>query len=455
MGLWSWLTGHSPKESDVYANYDKVAVVTEELNNLGGTGVQNASIEVIHAIQKLNSVNGFSQFVGTIPTDGYVSMFESISESIIGISRGITSKAEGIKQFNESSIFEKLGSSACMGLFKAGEGLLSVGEGLVDSVASVVGWAGGLLGADGFRDDIANFVKKDFSHDIFNFYYNSDFAKSSLFTEDSAMAGAFKLVGQTVGYLYAGGVLAGMGSAAGLGTTSIGRLASGIASSTTWGATVASGLGGLGNVMESNLKLGLDYNTAMRGAAVAGAVQAGLAFAGGKLGEHLNKNAHIKNAPDQATADSFRAMKASQFQGYSDSITKAGQEFGKAQVTTAKAGVKALTANAKAATAGVRKLNPVETQTARSAAQTANATFKKEFSNLVKNANPLSQGVEGVRNVAGNLKAGVSKAVGDVRTNGLKNVLSNGVSNAKNGLATSVQNLGKNGLLRAVVQRLA
>ena len=508
MGFWSWLTGHSEKESDVYANYDKVAIVTEELYNVATTGVQNASVEVVNAIQRLNSVPGFSQYVGSIPANSYISMFDSLSESIIGISRGITDKAEGIKAFNEASIFEKIGSTACMGLFKAGEGLLSVGEGLVDSVASVVGWTAGLLGSKEFQSDVAKFVEKDYSHDLFNFYYNSDFAKSSLFTEDSALAGACKLVGQTVGYLYAGGVMAGIGSAAGLGSTAVGTLASGIASSSTWGATVAGALGGLGNTMESNLKLGLDYNSAMKGAAVVGAIQGGLAFAGGKLGEHLAKSAAVKQAQvaadkadealkvaqgsakaatsgvkatdgalvvadkldDAARAassasksvtvaeaeqaskaahaalDAAKSAKVSSFQGYSDSITRAGQEFGKAQVNTAKAGVKAAVENAKAATAGVRKLNPVETEAVRQSAQAANQSLKTEFSNLVKNANPLSQGVEGVKNVAGNIKAGVSKTIEGVKTNGLRSTVTTGLNDAKAGITSSIQALGKDGI---------
>ena len=34
MSLWSWLTGRNPKEEDLYANFSKVAEVTDELRNV-------------------------------------------------------------------------------------------------------------------------------------------------------------------------------------------------------------------------------------------------------------------------------------------------------------------------------------------------------------------------------------------------------------------------------------
>ena len=37
MGFWSWLTGHSEKESDVYANYDKVANYSEIFSSMEDT----------------------------------------------------------------------------------------------------------------------------------------------------------------------------------------------------------------------------------------------------------------------------------------------------------------------------------------------------------------------------------------------------------------------------------
>ena len=42
MGFMSWLTGRDEKESDVYANYDKVSTVVNEITTIGTTKVSNA-----------------------------------------------------------------------------------------------------------------------------------------------------------------------------------------------------------------------------------------------------------------------------------------------------------------------------------------------------------------------------------------------------------------------------
>ena len=57
MGFMSWLTGRDEKESDVYANYDKVSTVVNEITTIGTTKVSNAQTEVNAAIKKLNSVD--------------------------------------------------------------------------------------------------------------------------------------------------------------------------------------------------------------------------------------------------------------------------------------------------------------------------------------------------------------------------------------------------------------
>ena len=431
MSFWSWLTGHSDKESDVYANFDKVGTVIEELNSISVTSVAAAQENINAALEKLNNVNGLADYVGTIQVGSYDPMFQSIADSIKNIGSNINKKAEDIKIYNESSIFEKLGSSVCMGLFKTGEGLLSVGEDLVDGAASVVGWAAGALKDKSLQEGIAKFIEKDHAHDLFNFYYNSDFAKKSFFTEDSALAGGFKLVGKTVGYLYAGGTLAGLGSGLGIGKSAIGTFAKGIASSTTWGATVAGLVGGLGNGVESGLQRDMSYNKAMSVGLASGAIQGGLAFAGGKLGEHLAKSATIKNAPNKAAADAARSAKASTFEGYSDTFTKAGQQFGLAQGKTIQTGFEAVSASVKSATSGIRHLNPVQANSAQMAASSARTAFRSEAANLIKNANPIVQSVNGMKSAVSSLGArvvGTAKVVKNASVKGAASKISGGVS---------------------------
>ncbi len=295
MGFWSWLTGHDEKEVDVYANFDKVATVVDQFNTISTTKVNAAQENFTAALQKLNSTKGLNDYVGTIDLNAYDPMFTALSQEIAGLGEQMTSKADSIKTYNEAKVNDPLGvfgSTVCMALCNVGEGILSVGEDLLDGAASIVGWVGGLFGAKDFQQDCANFIQKDLARGVFSGYYDSDFAKKSLFTEDSAIAGGFKIVGKTVGYLYAGGVLSRFAGAAGLGTTKVGTLGLKLASGSTWGMTVAGALGGLGNGTESGLQGGLSYNKAMGVGVVSGLIQGGLSFVGGKASEYFQSAAN-------------------------------------------------------------------------------------------------------------------------------------------------------------------
>ena len=120
MSFWSWLTGHSDKESDVYANFDKVDTLVQQFGTVSTTSVETAKENINAALEKLNSVNGLADYVGTIQAGSYDPMFQSISDSIKSLGDQLNGKAESIKIYNESSIFEKLGSGLCMGIFKVG-----------------------------------------------------------------------------------------------------------------------------------------------------------------------------------------------------------------------------------------------------------------------------------------------------------------------------------------------
>ena len=226
MGFLSWLTGRDEKESDVYANYDKVDSVVQEINSIGTNQVETARTEINAAITALNNVNGVAQYVGQVNAGGYDSVFESIASSISQIGEQLQNKANSIKEYEESSWLEKLGSTSAMVFTKLGEGLLSVAEDIGDGVVSIVGWVA--PEDSDLEKACESFVKKNWSHDAFNFYYNSDFAKKSAFTEDSAIAGGLKLVGSTAGYLALGGAVAGVGSSvAGKAAGALGKVESG------------------------------------------------------------------------------------------------------------------------------------------------------------------------------------------------------------------------------------
>ena len=85
-GLWSKLTGRNrEQESDLYANYDKVDTVVNEINSIATTKVMNASDEVCAAMKAINNVNGMEKYVGTIKVSNFETAFDGISDTIKSI----------------------------------------------------------------------------------------------------------------------------------------------------------------------------------------------------------------------------------------------------------------------------------------------------------------------------------------------------------------------------------
>ena len=407
----SWLTGHDPKESDVYSNPQKVDDIEKRIRDIASSKVASAQEAITSACKQLNSVHGLSDYVGAIDVTIYNPFFESIKDSVNGIADKMREKADSIKTYEEkthsfSGVLEIMASTNVMTVCKVGEGLLSVAEDLGDGVLSLAGWVSGIGGKDNkVQKFFANAVKKEWSHDVFNVYYKSDFAKASMFTEDSAIAGGFKIAGKAIGYLYAGGVFGSAIQGLAHGATVVG---SGIlaTSTSTLGATAAGFIGGLGSGTEAGLNTGLSYNDSMKIGLKTGAIQGGMAFVGGKIGEKLQKASNMKAAqkavdeadeavktaaenvnkygaemmnPDitdgmadvaknnyeaaleaQALAKEqltnaqslLETVKGTTYQGYSDAVTQAGERFGKALGGTVKDGAKYL---GKASSAGMAK----------------------------------------------------------------------------------------------------
>lgn len=293
-----WLTGRDASQHELYLNYEQVDVVLNEINSIAGNLMGSAADEFYEAIRKLNNVNGVEKYVGTVDISKYSGVFDTLSQNITTIGSVINEKAEAIKKYEESSALDKFVGTVTMTAAKLTEGVVSVIEDLGDGVVSIVGFVGGAFSKD-FQDACGDFVKKEWSHDMLNFYYDSELAQYSAFTEDSGAAGITKVLGKTAGYLFAGGVMAGTGAASAVG-------AAVHASTTTVGATMVAGLSGLGSGTESGLNSGHSFNSAFGQGVVTGTLSAGLAFAGGKLSEAnagkkyliesgQNKNATLKD----------------------------------------------------------------------------------------------------------------------------------------------------------------
>lgn len=381
MGIIEFFTGRDPKSADVYANFDRVADLTERISNISKNDVDDAKMAIQEAVRAINNVNGFQQYVGTIPESQFDSTLDTVATAINEVGKAVTKAADDIKAYEESSWWEKAGSTVTMAFAKIGEGALSVLEDIGDGAVSLGGWVAGGLGFEDAANAAADFVEKDWSHDAFNFYYESDFAKASLFTEDSVIAGGFEVIGSTAGYLALGGAISGAAGVA-ANSTKAGKAlkaAGTFLSSTTRTNTATAFLSGVGSGTEAGLKSGMNLDEAItNGGLQQGVVQGGVAFVGGKLGERAAK----KNAIEQfsttkkgtistkgnLTADTVKSQiddmginatqkealkssidditgtsgkvsrknllnlmeeqKLNTFQGYSDGITKAGQKGG-------------------------------------------------------------------------------------------------------------------------------
>lgn len=306
----SWLTGRDEKESDVYANYDKVESVVSNIKSISSNQVEAARDAVNNALNQLNNVNGLAQYVGSVDAGAFNGVFESIASAIVQVGDQVKSKANDIKTYEESAWYEKLGSTFAMAGAKFGEGVLSVAEDLGDGVVSIAGWVAPK--DSGFEKACNDFVKKEWSHDAFNFYYKSDFAKKSTFTEDSGAAGAFKIAGATAGYLYLGGAVSGFaGEMKGANTAT--KAAKTFASSTTRVNTTTAFLSGMGSGTESGIRQGKSFDDAAKGGFKQGVVQGGFAYGMGKLGEKSAQKAKdkaITEAQDKVNDASKKLSKA-------------------------------------------------------------------------------------------------------------------------------------------------
>lgn len=335
------LTGRSDKSAEVYANFDKVDDVENALQTIIDSDIENAKSEINGALKELNSAKGF-EYVAKISSSSFDTLFTGMTESVKGIRQVLRGNADEIKRYESSSLVEKIFSTASMTLCKLGEGLLGIVDDIGDGLTTVVGWVGTpvayLFGGEdsvkGWQKGVGDVAKVDWSHDAFNFYYKSDFAKASAYTEDSGIGNGVEIVGTAVGYIALAAATAGAGSAiagggaataaAGAATTAAGTFAS----STTIANTAIAAIGGLGSGTEGGLIEGKDFGSASIDGIKQGAIQGALAFAGGKIGEKMAKTRAVKAATanvEEAQAGVAKAQSA--LDKADDAFKKAGDDL--------------------------------------------------------------------------------------------------------------------------------
>lgn len=366
--IWEkeWWTGRN----DLYLDDAKIQMVYEDLESIKNKEIQTARDNCRDAIRQLNQVKGMDLVYNnafSIGENAFDELYDvQITSVVDAIKKQVEAKVADIEAYDNASFIEKVGSTLAMTGAKVGEGVLSVFESIGDGVISVAGFVGGALGNKEFQDGCAEAIKKSWSHDVFNFYYNSDFAKASAYTENSGLASIAKLAGQTAGYLALGGFASGVGATWATSGKGVVKAIGTFAQSTTRVNTLTAALGGLGQGTETGLNAGLDYNDAFKRGVVQGAVQGGLAYGFGKLSEAGQRSAAVKGAEQQiddaarivensktalpstsaevnakAAAELTKAKdvlaakdtilanaKNATYQGYTDSITQAGQKLG-------------------------------------------------------------------------------------------------------------------------------
>ena len=372
--IWEkeWWTGRN----DLYLDDAKIKIVYDDLESIKNREIQTARDNCREAIRNLNQVRGM-EYVYQIGENSFDELYDVQIVSVVdAIKKQVEAKVADIEAYDNASFFEKVGSTLALTGAKLGEGVLSVFESIGDGVISVAGFVGGALGNKEFQDGCAEKIKKTKAHDFFNFYYNSDFAKASVYTENSGLASIAKLAGQTAGYLALGGFASGVGATWATSGKGVIKAIGTFAKSTKRVNTATAALGGLGQGTETGLNAGLDYNDAFKRGVVQGVVQGGLAYGFGKLGEASQRSAAVKGAEQQiddaarivensktalpstsaevnakAVAELTKAKdvlaakdtilanaKNATYQGYTDSITQAGQKLG---TSLAQDGIKA------------------------------------------------------------------------------------------------------------------
>ena len=327
MGILEWLSGRN----GIYKNDTAINNLYAELDDIKNNTIDNARNDCREAVRNLNLVHGM-EYVANIGEESFDAIYDEIDSAVEIIRKQVEGKVADIDAFSNATGWEKIGSTLVMTGVKFGEGALSVFESIGDGLVSVAGFVGGGLGAKGFQEGCAKIIQKSWSHDLFNFYYNSDFAKASLYTEDSGAASIVKIAGQTGAYLLLGGFASG---AAGKLASSGSKLVQGAGkflASTTRTNTAIAAVGGLGQGTETGLNAGLDYNTAFGKGAKQALVQGGTAYIFGRLGEKAQKSAATKSAQNdleaaQKEASSAEAAVSKAKQG----VTEAETALGKAE----------------------------------------------------------------------------------------------------------------------------
>lgn len=362
MGIWENFTGWLTGRPGLYEDRNKVDSAKENLNNIKNTSIADGREAVAAAINTLNNVNGFQQYVGVMDRTYFDYLFDYSDEIIASLLNLINGKVTEIEAYNNSSFAEKILATSAMIGSKFGEGILSVGEDIFDAGATLIaGWGSKAIDVvfkTNLNEGVSNFIETDWSHKAFEWYYDSDLANASAITEDSGAAMLAEGAGAATGYIALGGFTVGaLGAANATGKAAkVVNAAKTFLGTTTRANTAIAAVGGYGGGVERGLQSGQDFTEANLTGVTQAAMQGGLAYGTAKLGQVVQKQSTIKKAQDNFSSK-FKYKnnqnpriqgrynkanellkdavdsKLSSYEGYDDIITNAAKKKGEQVVT--------------------------------------------------------------------------------------------------------------------------
>ncbi len=306
-------------------NYDEGLVNNAlDLLDQGKTKLSTTENDISSAVSLVYNARG-AEYINVSNIATGIGLADQCVDLIDNTINGINSRVEAIIEYNKdydaAPFWKKALSTVGMGAAKIGEGFVGAFEDIGDAACLLGAWVTkpvDLVLKTKISDSILDFEKRDLSRELFDFiYYDRDAAKYSAMSADGVVSSVFRGIGQAAGYICMGGYLGGANNFLARTASEGSKLAkvTGIFQSTTNANALVAAVGGLGSGSED----ALDHGYGILGATLSGlkeaAIQGGMAYAAGKLGERqqikqAQKNlANLKN-PTNLEAEAQRRLTA-------------------------------------------------------------------------------------------------------------------------------------------------
>jgi len=294
-GWTSRFTGRDEiSEKKLVANFDKVDITLEKLNEIKTKKVEAARTEVSKELAKIQKIKGIECINNNIRANSADEVFNKIQESIDQIMQQIRENADSIMTYQKSSNWDKFLGTVAMTNGKIVEGFFEVFENIDDallgSVALCAHIRGKVAGWMGFeedarvafyvRDTASDIAKVNAVHDTLDDMVYSNVKDYSQITEDSLVASGYEVFGSVMGYTIislGGNTIVSPGSLSK--TVSISGQEFKLMTSRRAVDMYVAGTAGYGSGFSNSLNMGDDFETAQGKGFLQGTVQASVVYA--------------------------------------------------------------------------------------------------------------------------------------------------------------------------------